>query len=140
VSDKPFRLLPQLTPENEHFWKGGAEGELRFLHCARCAYLVHPPQPRCPLCLGTELAPRAVSGRAQVLTFTVNHQPWIPGFAPPYVVAIVAIDEQPDLRLMTNVVGCAPEAVRIGMPVRVVFEACEDGIHLPLFEPVPEGA
>ncbi len=139
VSETPFRLLPQITPENEHFWTGGAEGELRFLHCAACDTLVHPPQPRCPQCLAGGLSPRAVSGRARVATFTVNHQPWIPGFDPPYVVAIVEIEEQRDVRLMTNLVGCDPEAVHIDMPVRVVFEARDEGIHIPLFEPDPRG-
>jgi uncharacterized OB-fold protein len=51
------------------------------------------------------------------------------------VVAIVELEEQPSLRLTTNLVGCEPAAVRIGMPLRVVFEAREDGVFLPLFEP-----
>lgn len=135
MTAKPFRLLPEVTPENEHFWRGGAAGELRFLHCGACDHYVHPPAPRCPLCLGAGLAPRAVSGRARLHTWTLNHQPWIPGFDPPYVVAIVELEEQPSLRLTTNLVGCEPAAVRIGMPLRVVFEAREDGVFLPLFEP-----
>jgi uncharacterized OB-fold protein len=139
LSERPaFRLLPEVTAENEHFWRGGAEGELRFLHCSACDRFVHPPAPRCPHCLGASLAVRASSGRARLHTFTVNHQPWIPGFDPPYVVAIVALAEQPDLRLTTNLVGLAPEAARIGMPLRVVFEARDDGVFLPLFEPAPE--
>ncbi len=132
---KPFRLLPEVGPENEHFWRGGAEGALRFLYCAGCDFYVHPPLPRCPRCLAGPLAVRAVSGRARLHTYTVNHQPWIPGFDPPYLVAIVEIAEQPSLRLTTNLVNCAAEAVRIGMPLRVVFEARDDGIFLPLFEP-----
>ena len=75
-----------------------------------------------------------VSGRAHVLTCTVNHQPWIPGIPLPYTIAIVEIVEQKSLRLMTNIVGCAPEEVRIGMPVRVTFEAHDD-VYIPLFEP-----
>lgn len=134
-ADKPFRILPALTPENEHFWQGGAEGELRFLHCSACDTFVHPPQPRCPECLGTDLAVRASSGRARLHTYTVNHQPWIPGFDPPYVVAIVTLVEQPDVRLTTNIVGCEEGALQIGMPLRVVFEAREEGVFLPLFEP-----
>ena len=135
MSDKPFRILPQLTPENEHFWTGGAAGELRFLRCAGCRRYIHPPLPLCPQCLGRELRPEAVSGRARLLTYTINHHPWIPGFDPPYVVAIVEIDEQPGLRLTTNLVDCEPEAIRIGMPLQVCFEACDDGIYLPLFRP-----
>ena len=65
----------------------------------------------------------------------MNHQPWIPGFEPPYVIAIVEIEEQPGLRLTTNLVGCTPEELRMDMPVRVVFEERDDGIFLPLFEP-----
>ena len=63
-----------------------------------------------------------MSGRGVVHTYTVNHQPWYPGLDPPYVVAIVALPEQEGLRLTTNIVGCAPDDVRIGMPVRVTFE------------------
>ena len=65
----------------------------------------------------------------------MNHQPWIPGFDPPYVVAIVEIDEQASVRLMTNIVGCAPDDVRIGMPVQVTFEQHDD-VWVPRFEPV----
>ena len=69
-----------------------------------------------------------------MLTFTVNRQVWEEGLEAPYVIAIVGIDEQPGLRLTTNVINCAIEKVRIGMRVRVLFEHCED-VWLPLFEP-----
>ena len=132
---KPFRLLPAVDEENEHYWKGGADGELRFLCCQACRHYVHPPSPLCPECLGRELAPEAVSGRATVHTFTVNHQPWIPGFDPPYVVAIVELEEQPSLRLMTNIVECEIDDVEIGMPVEACFDDIGDGVFLPLFRP-----
>lgn len=133
--EKPFRLLPAVDPENEHYWKGGASGELRFLCCRACRHYVHPPSPVCPECLSNDLAPEAVSGRASVHTFTVNHQPWIPGFAPPYVVAIVEIEEQPSLRLTTNLVNCEIADVEIGMPVQACFEDIGEGVFLPVFEP-----
>lgn len=134
MAELPFRVLPKLTRRNRHFWQGGAEGELRFLRCTPCGYWIHPPQPICPVCLGKELAPAAVSGRATVLTYTLNHQPWVPAPDHPYAIAIVEIEEQPGLRLMTNIVNCPAEAVQIGMPVRVCFEAHED-VHIPVFEP-----
>lgn len=140
ASDVPFRILPQLTDRNRPFWTGGGAGELRFLRCDGCGALVHPPAPVCPHDGGRVLTWTAVSGRARVATYTVNHQPWLPGPPLPYVVAIVEIEEQPTVRLMTNVVGCAPDAVRIGMPVRVVFEPHPDpegDVWLPLFEPDP---
>jgi len=132
---RPFRILPQLTSENEHYWKGGARGELCFLRCAACRSYVHPPSPVCPDCLSRDLAPAAVSGRAKLLTWTVNHHPWIPGFEPPYLIAIVEIEEQPGLRITTNLVNATPEELRMDLPVRVLFEECDDGIFIPLFEP-----
>jgi uncharacterized OB-fold protein len=134
---RPFRVLPELTERNAHFWTGGAEGELRFLRCVACHYWIHPPAPICPACLGRDLEVAAASGRARVATCTVNHQPWIPGFDPPYAIAIVELPEQRGLRLTTQIVGCAPERVHIGMPVRVRFEAYED-VWIPLFEPEAE--
>jgi uncharacterized OB-fold protein len=138
MAERPFRVLPRVDERNEHFWRGGEHGELRFLRCGPCGTWIHPPSPVCPACLSKEVAPAAVSGRAVVHAYTVNHQPWIPGFDPPYVVAIVELPEQEGLRLTTNLVDCSPEEVRIGMPVEVTFEAYED-VWLPLFRPVREG-
>jgi uncharacterized protein len=134
ADDKPFRLLPRVDETNEFFWTGGKDGELRFLRCQTCGYYVHPPSPICPIDLSKDLAPEAVSGRATVHSFTVNHQPWIPGYDPPYVIAIITIEEQDDVRLMTNIVGCEPDDVHVGMPVEVTFDEHED-VWLPLFKP-----
>jgi len=89
----------------------------------------------CPACLGRSIAPAVASGRATVFTYTVNWQAWYPNFDPPYVVAIVELPEQDGLRLTTNIVGCDPDDVEIGMDVEVVFEEY-DGVWLPLFRPV----
>ena len=139
MSERPFRVLPAVGPDNEHFWLGGAEGELRFLRCQSCGWWIHPPSPVCPVCLSKEVVPEAASGRAVVHTFTVNWQPWYPNLDPPYVVAIVDLPEQDGLRLTTNLVGIEPDDVRIGMAVRVVFEEW-DGVWLPFFEPDPDAA
>ncbi len=136
----PFRILPELTDRNRGFWTGGEHGELRFLRCESCGTYVHPPVPLCPEDHSKKLAWTAVSGRASVAAFTVNHQPWMPGPELPYVVAIVEIEEQPSVRLSTNIVNCPPEEVRIGMPVRVVFQHYPEedgGVWIPLFEPDP---
>ena len=79
---------------------------------------------------------RPVSGRAVVAGFTINAQPWLPDFPPPYVVAIVALEEDDGARLMTNIIGCDDADVRIGMRVRVQFEQQTD-LWIPLFEPDP---
>ena len=129
-----LRLLPRLEPENEFFWTGGADGRLRFLRCRACRTYVHPPAPRCPDCLSTELAPEEVSGRATVVAHTVNVQEWIPGSGP-YLVGLVAIEEDERVRLMTNLVDVTAGDVRTGMAVEVVFDHHDD-VYLPLFRPV----
>jgi uncharacterized OB-fold protein len=129
-----FRILPRVTPDTEFFWTAGRDGVLRFLRCQDCGYYIHPPTPVCPRCLSRSLAPEAVSGRASVATYTINHQRWIPGYDPPYIIAIVEIEEQPSVRLMTNLVDCPIDQVRVGLPVEVRFEAHDD-VWLPLFVP-----
>ncbi len=139
----PFRILPRLTDLNRDFWTGGEHGELRFLRCQDCGTRIHPPVSVCHKDHSKNVKADAVSGRATVATYTVNHQMWMPGPEVPYVVAIVEIEEDPTIRLTTNIVGCAPEDVYIGMPVEVVFEKQPDGddaIWLPLFQPAAEKA
>ena len=134
TADKPFRLLPRLDDTNDYFWTGGEHGKLEFLRCQDDGTWIHPWSPRCPTCLSKNLAPEPVSGNATVHGFTINHQPWIPGLDPPYVIAIVEFPEQVGLRLTTGIVNCAPEDVYVDMPVRVVFDNYED-VWLPFFEP-----
>jgi len=128
------RPLPQLTPVNEWFWTSGADGRLRVQGCQDCKALVHPPVPICPACRSRSWAPTVVSGRATVVGFTINQHAWLPGLDPPYVIAVVALPEDPTVRLTTNVVGCDPGEVHIGQEVMVRFERHED-VWLPLFSP-----
>ena len=129
-----LRPLPELTPFNEWFWKSGADGRLRIQACDDCGKLVHPPVPICPNCRSRNSTPRVVSGRATVIGFTVNAHQWLPGFEPPYVIANVAMEEDADVRLTTNIVNCDPSDVDIGQEVSVLFEE-QDDVWLPLFEP-----
>jgi uncharacterized OB-fold protein len=127
-------ILPTLTPQNEFFWTAGADGVLRIQRCADCGRYQHPPTPICRVCRSRAIAPEAVSGRAVVEAYTVNHQQWDPDLAPPYVVAIVSLEEDDAVRLTTNIVDCDADAVAIGMPVQVAFRAVED-VWLPVFAP-----
>jgi len=69
-----------------------------------------------------------------VATFTVNHQPWAPGVPVPFIFAVIELDEQPGLHLMSNVIHCPVENIVVGMRVRVAFEQY-GSIWIPLFEP-----
>jgi uncharacterized OB-fold protein len=139
VSNASGRMIPALTPTTEFFWTGGADGRLRILRCSNCGRYTHPPGPVCRWCLSSEVAPTEVSGRGAVYTYTENRQPWSERLTEPYVIAIVELVEQPGLRILTNLVDCAPTDVVIGMPVEVVFESAED-VFLPFFRPMPPPA
>jgi uncharacterized protein len=131
ASGPSFRVLPRLDEWNEFFWTSGADGRLRFLRCGGCHRLVHPPSPICPYCLDRELTPEAVSGRGTVHSYTLNVHPWIPG-SDPYLVGLVTIAEQDDVRLTTNLVGFEEGQVRVGLEVQIEFEQNQD-VWLPLF-------
>jgi hypothetical protein len=127
------RKLPALTIDTAPFWQGGAQGVLQIHYCAGCHRFFHPPNPICPHCNSFDVSPRPVSGRGRVVTFTINRQAWTAELVEPYVVAIVELAEQANLRLLSNIVGCDPDAVVIDMPVSVTFERHED-VWIPLFE------
>ena len=133
-----MRPLPKLTPENEFFWTAGADGVLRFQYCGACDRYLHPPGVACPES-GEAPEIREVSGRATVVGVTVNYQPWLPDMEVPYVIGLVAIEEDPLVRLTTLIVDAEPEDVVIGLPVSVRFEQHQD-VWLPVFAPTGEPA
>ncbi len=129
-----MRPLPELTPATAWFWTSGADGRLRVQGCTECSTMVHPPTPICPVCRSRAWEPTPVSGRATVVGYTVNQHQWHPYFEPPYVIAVVALAEDPGVRLTTTIVGCDPSEVTIGQEVTVRFEHHED-VWLPVFAP-----
>jgi uncharacterized OB-fold protein len=131
--------VPAVTALTEPFWRGGATGRLLIGRCRACGFWLHPPGPVCRRCHSKDVHPTPVSGRGRVRTFTVNHQSWFPALPTLYVLAIVELDEQPGLQLLTRLVGCPAETVRSGLPVRVRFEPHGD-VYLPLFAPEPLAA
>ena len=133
------RPLPALGGSTTPYWTGGAAGELRLPKCSTCGTLLHPSATICPTCLTDGLIWVAVAGTAVVVGCTTNEQMWLPTMPPPYSLAIVSLTVAPDVRLTTNVVGCDPHDVYVGMPVRVTFHQ-QDDVWFPLFEPDPDGS
>lgn len=131
MSERPLPLPDAATA---FFWDGAREGRLMILRCNDCGTYLHPPRPVCRSCASSRLAPAHVSGRGTVYSFTVTHRA-VPGFTTPFAVALVELEEQAGLRLVTNLAGVAPEDTRIGMEVEVVFEQVAGGVTLPLFAP-----
>ncbi|HEX3705887.1 MAG TPA: OB-fold domain-containing protein [Mycobacteriales bacterium] len=128
----PTRMLPKLTDANRAFWTGGANGDLLVQHCDACDRWLLPPVEACPAC-GGAVTVRPVSGRGTVFTYTTNYHQFHPDVPPPNLIAIVTLDEQDDLRLMTNLIGCTEDDVASGSAVQVRFEDHGE-VFYPVFE------
>jgi uncharacterized OB-fold protein len=131
---EPRRFLPQPTPETQPFWDGTKAGELRLQRCEDCAHAYFPPRPFCPKCASRKVGWFRASGRGTLYSYVIHHRP-MPGFTPPYSIAVVEVAEGP--RMMTNIVQCpqTPEALQLDMPVEVVFTQVSDEISLPQWKP-----
>ncbi len=118
--------LPVTDDSTQHYWDGLAGGKLRIKRCADCGRAHFYPRPFCPHCWSERVAWEDASGRGTVYTFTVVRRNDLPPFGSrvPYVAAIVDLDEGP--RVMTNLVDCPIEDVRIGLPVEAVFREVDD--------------
>lgn len=133
--NEPKRPGAHADEETRAYHEGCGRGELVLQRCVGCAAVRHRPRALCPACLSSEALHFVASGRGSVHTFTITRQNHAPGFraACPYVLAYVELEEGP--RLLTNVVGCEPEQVRLGMPVRVEFVPTDGRYPAPVFRP-----
>jgi uncharacterized OB-fold protein len=122
---------PAITRDTAFFWEGLRARRLLIRRCLRCLHLHHPPGPLCPKCHSPEWDTQQMSGRGVVHSFVTVHQPQLPGFSYPLPVALVELEE--GVRLVANLPGTSPEAVRIGMPVAVEFVEVEPDYVLYAF-------
>lgn len=127
------RPLPLADADTRPYWDAAARGTLVMQRCASCRHWRFPPRPMCPRCRSFEHEWAPVSGRGTVVSFVVVHGPVLPAFADrvPYAVALIELEEDPQLRVVGNVLDAAPAELRIGGAVRVAFEATEAGFALP---------
>jgi uncharacterized OB-fold protein len=132
-----YPLRPVVGPDTAFFWEGVEAGELRVQRCAECGGLRHPPGPMCPRCHSTKRDHVTACGRGVVHSHVVHHHPPVPGLRPPFVVALVDLEE--GVRMVGNVLGCPPQEVRIGMPVELVFQKMDDELTLPQWRPAGAG-
>lgn len=125
-------LTPLTDDDGAPFWQYAREGELRVQTCADCAEPRFPPRPCCPHCQSFASEWRQVSGRGRVWSYVFPHPPLLPDYAAvaPYNVIVVELVDAPRIRLVGNLVtgpgaalnSLAPERVRIGARVQVVFD------------------
>jgi uncharacterized OB-fold protein len=131
--------LPYASWETRGWWEGAGRGEVVLQRCTACGLVQHKPRALCAKCLTDTIEPFVASGRGTVHTFTVTRQNMVPPFRDhlPYVMAYVELEEGP--RVLTDIVGCEPEQVRIGLPVVADFAHQErdddEALAVPRFRP-----
>jgi uncharacterized OB-fold protein len=124
--------LPTPDLETQPYWDAAKEGKLLIKRCSACGRAHFYPRPFCPHCWSDEVDWEEASGRATLYTFTIVRRNDLPPFPDrvPYVAAVVDLEEGP--RMMTNVEGCDPDDVEIGMDLVVAFRD-EDDFAIPVF-------
>jgi uncharacterized protein len=120
------------------FFDGARSGKLMLQHCASCNGWSFPVRERCPHCFAGSLGWRAASGRGTLYTFAIMHQVMNPGFASAVPYNVSQIDLEEGVRMVTNIVGIANDALRIGMKLQVCFEDAGDNVRIPKFCPAAD--
>ena len=121
------------------FWDATARHELVAARCADCAAFRMPPTPFCPCCQSQNISWTVLSGRGEVYSYTIVERAILPGMDAhlPYVPAVIALEGAGGARLVSNVVDVRLDALRVGMPVQVVWDDVPQlGVALPRFAPV----
>lgn len=119
---------PEANPETRPFWEAAAEGRLLIGKCASCGKPHYYPRAICPLCGSDATAMIQASGRGVIYSYSVMRRVPVP-----YALAYVTLDE--GVTMMTNIVDCDLDAIRIGQRVKVVFKPSEGGPPVPMFTP-----
>ena len=135
MSGEYQKPLPQIDEVSRPYWEAAKRHQLALQKCQACGYYRYPPGDTCPRCLSGSLMWVKASGRGTVYTWTVFHKVYHPAFAgeAPYAVVAVELEEGP--RLLTNLVDCKIDDIKVGMPVEVVFDDVTEDITLPKFRP-----
>ena len=140
---RPDFPLPDVDWEpTREFWAGAARHEVRIPRCDQCGRGCWYPRERCWFCRGTAFTWTTMSGRGTLFSWVVVTHAFLPQFADmvPFVPALVALDDDPAVRLATRIVDSDPDALDFEMPVTVTFRPISfvgvDGeVTAPLFVP-----
>ncbi len=132
---KYVKPLPHIDEESRPFWEALKRHELYLQRCRDCGDVRFHPRAQCTQCLSPRTEWVKSSGRGKVYTFTATHQNQAPGWREslPYIMSWVELDE--GVKLLTNLIDCRPEDVKIGMPVEVVYEDVTPQVTLAKFRP-----
>ena len=136
--------MPKQSPVpdkvDQGFWEACNEGRLVIQYCHECDMLQHPPQETCAQCgSGNHLEWREVSGRGTIYTYAVMYDnPVVLLFDDqPFNVAVIALEDDPGIKMLSHLPGTPVDEVPIGAPVKLVFEKTQaTGQMVPEWEVV----
>jgi len=131
VTEKPVPVVSEVA---KPYWDAAQREELFLQRCNTCGKAAFYPRHWCPHCLALETSWEKASGDGRVHSFSVVYQAPFDAYKAdaPYVLALIELAEGPVM--MSNLLNCDPEIVRVGMPVRVCFEERAGGFKIPQFE------
>ena len=135
MSGEYQKPLPQIDEVSRPYWEAAKRHELVLQKCQGCGHHRYPPGDTCPRCLSDRLEWVRASGRGTVYTWTVFYKVYNPAFANDVPYAVVAVELEEGPRLLTNLMDCTVEDIKVGMPVEVVFDDVTEEITLPKFRP-----
>jgi uncharacterized OB-fold protein len=128
------RPPPRPTTDSACYWDAVARGELVAQECGACGALRHPPRPMCPHCHSLEWNEHRLRGTGTIYSYAVLHHPQNVHFEYPVLAVLVDLDE--GVRIVSNLVGVEPDAIRIGARVRAEFVATDAEGAVPVFRPI----
>jgi uncharacterized OB-fold protein len=119
---------PAINPETQAFWDAASQGKLLIKKCASCGEVHFYPRNICPFCFSDQTEWQESSGQGTIYTYSVMRRAPVP-----YAIAYVELAEGP--RIMTNIVDCDLDRIKIGQSVRLVFKPSDGGPPVPMFAP-----
>ena len=138
MAEHPNKPVPVADEFTEEFWAAVDRKELVIQRCQRCQRYHHPPVGVFTNCLSDRFSFAPVSGRGKIYTYTITHDARQPAFEAdiPYTIAMVELDEQPELFLLSNIPGTPTGEIKHGLRVEVDFEEIVPGRFIPQFRVV----
>jgi uncharacterized protein len=119
---------PEPNPETLPFWDAAAQGRLLLKRCRECGELHYYPRAICPFCFSDKTEWQPASGKGKIYSYSVMRRAPVP-----YAIAYVTLVE--GVTMLTNIVDCDLDRIRIGQEVRLVFKPTEGGPPVPMFKP-----
>ena len=127
-----MKPLPEPSPDTKPFWDGLNQGKLLLQTCADCGKARHYPRPVCPYCYSMNHRWSPASCRGTVHSWTVAHHPFHPGFKPDLPYTLVTVDLEEGVRLNAQARGIDAKDLKVGLPVKIVFELAAKDLTLPV--------